>query len=140
MRFSLQEREKQQYERYKQAVSKINCLTDDELSSRYIYAKARYESKKSMASFYLVAILISILSGTWEYFFEFFTQIFTVAYANQGAAADIAQVALVLSVIITVFVAMAVFIGLAFLSKGLYSAHRDLLLIEEVKSLRKQTS
>lgn len=68
---SLQEREKRAFFQYNKERNYYEQFSDRELSSRYVNIKAAYEHKKTIASLFLISILLAILTGVWRYFFEF---------------------------------------------------------------------
>lgn len=66
MFFSLQERERRAYSRYKQARAQFQQLTSDERFTKQIELQATYEIEKQVKAYFFVGIFFMLVIGSWH--------------------------------------------------------------------------
>lgn len=134
MFFSLQEREKREYIRYKNEYEKLEKISVSELSSRYVNTKSMHEHKKNVFSFFVVTILMATIMGVWEHIYSFCVKILEMIYLNQGKIENISIISFIVASGIFTFMIVLAFIFLISSIKELYILHKKLLIIEEVRN------
>lgn len=137
--FSLEEREKREYRQYKKEYDRLFALSEKELDSKFVNTQARYRHKKNVSSLFLVAILLSVLSGVGFNLFEFCKKTLAFAYGSSANAEEIIKIGFFLSGVIFFCVAIAVFALLLYCLKDLRSFDKELLIIEEVRKAKNPT-
>lgn len=131
---TLREREKNQLLHFIQEKAKLEELSDNELFYQYINVKALYEHKKSIFSFFLATILLSVLVGLWKEVYLIFMKMLELIYKNQTP--ELAEVALMIFGAVFSVVCMTLILIFVVYLRSVYHVHKRLILLEEI--LRKR--
>lgn len=129
MYFSLQEREKRDFFNYQKVQRKLEKLSDDELNSRYVTAKSKYDYKKNM--FFVITILIIIFTIFLKCFSGIYKESLKVVILNQSNLAEEAKIVLIILLMIFIIIVVFVVFAVAFHLRGLSDIYKDLLCIEK---------
>lgn len=132
MYFTLQERERRAYKRYELNRQRFESLTILQLHERYIKMKSLYEYKKSFLTFFVVTLFLTILTGIWKGFFQYFKQALQLFF-NQENSLEVTKVIIVISVFLLVTIVVVMFISIVLYLKNLYRLYEQLMLIEDVR-------
>ncbi len=138
MYISLQERTKREHERNIEEVKKLRDLSDFELDMEYIKVKSRYEYKRAILGLFLITILLSVLTGVWNAFYEFIQLTLKYASTTSVGAFEIAKIGFGIAIILSVFITITLCIVLIQYMKQLYTLYRKMLLIEMIKDIAAQ--
>ena len=138
MYISLQERTKREHERNIEEVKKLRDLSDFELDMEYIKVKSRYEYKRAILGLFLITILLSVLTGVWNAFYEFIQLTLKDASTTSVGAFEIAKIGFGIAIILSVFITITLCIVLIQYMKQLYTLYRKMLLIEMIKDIAAQ--
>ena len=139
MYFSLQEREKRAYLRYKNERVLLETLAEGELIARYIDTKARYAHKRNMLL--LFAVMVLMPNNLWSALYSVASMALPVMNVEplhlEGIALEeLAGVWLFLMLVLLAFIAALILIPLISGLAQLRSLHRRMLLLEEMKQMR----
>lgn len=136
MYFSRHEREKRIFSLYARERNNYECLSDRELSARYVDIKARYEFKKNILSVFVGAIFITVLTGAWSSFFKFANHMLQLLSLGESEPEKVGKVGLILFSTLFCFLILIVAALLTLYLRSLYRLQKKLLIIEEIRKSR----
>ena len=131
MYFSLKERKKREYERFKESIKELEKLSITELKAEYIDAKAKYKCKKISFLVFGIIILI-VLNNIFKLFFYLFEN--SLKFINlKGNDVEIGKVMIILLVIFSILLIVLTLICFVNSIRNLRFIYKNLLLIEFVR-------
>lgn len=65
-------KKKSEFEQYKKLYSKYLNMDKQQFDFEYIKLKTEYEHKKNVMVVFIVAVVLSVITGIWSRFFEFY--------------------------------------------------------------------
>lgn len=75
-------KKKSEFEQYKKLYSKYLNMDKQQFDFEYIKLKTEYEHKKNVMVVFIVAVVLSVITGIWSRFFEFMQTVFTYSSKN----------------------------------------------------------
>ena len=136
---SFQEQRKKELVQYKERVIRLESMDVNEIDFEYINMKTRYEHRKNILSVFILSILISILTNAWKYFYAFLEKVIQYATAHQENGMEAAKVMFFISSIIFLLISIIIFVIVAMYMKGIHRAHKELMIIEEIRNRRNKS-
>lgn len=133
MRFSYQARRKRKLENFKHEVKYFREMNEDELNFEYIELKTELDHKKNVLSLFVISIALAILMNAWSHFFSFMQKVLQYAAASTDNSEEIMKISFGISIIIVVFITVAILFLLFDLSKDMMIIQKKLMIIENIK-------
>ncbi|WP_439443650.1 hypothetical protein ACSMFR_02315 [Listeria aquatica] len=132
-----EEREKKAFARYDIERKRLESLTNRELSSRYVYTKAKYEFRKNIFSLFIGVILIALLTGSGKFLYQLAVK--SMLVINQGSLHIERDKTVVLGLVSVffIFIALAILLIFVVYLRELYFLRKTLLIMEEVRVEKK---
>lgn len=118
---------------YHKEYDKHMAMADDEFDAEYIETIASYEHKKLMTVAVFMALIFSVVTKIWSFFFELLTKLLT---SNQDGNLNFVQVAEYLSWFIIILTFIVAVIIVYSLSGSLYKLNKKRILMENLKKIR----
>lgn len=132
--FSLQERERRAYVRYKQERDQFQQLTSDERFAKQIELQATYEIEKQVKAYFLVGIFFTLVIGSWHVLCSSWQQL-SILMLSRPAETSRQLVLTVFEIGMGLFVLFgsSLLVSVLFYLNRLVQMRRKLLLIENIQ-------
>ena len=131
MYFSLKERKKRKYKRFKESIKELENLSIIELEAEYIDIKARYKYKKKTFLVFGIIILI-VLNNIFKLFFYIFEN--SLKFINlKKNNAEIGKVMIILLIIFLIILVILTLFFFVNSIRNLRFIYKNLLLIKFVR-------
>ena len=108
-------------------------LSDDEFLLSYIEVNSTYEKKKMIFSIVFVSLIISILTNSWKYCFQFLLKIIQ---SNNNMVVSMSKEINLFIIFLELVIIIVIFIVLFSMIKNIYKISQEKLLLEEIKKIR----
>lgn len=96
-------KKKSEFEQYKKLYSKYLNMDKQQFDFEYIKLKTEYEHKKNVMVVFIVAVVLSVITGIWSRFFEFMQTVFTYSSKNGQIDETIIIMSFVICAAVAVF-------------------------------------
>lgn len=138
MQFSFQERKKRNLEKYEKKINRLKNLSINEFNYLYVELQRKYHFKKNTASFFLVALLISIITGIWNKFLSFGQKALVTYFSQASNEKDIAMFTFIFLFLVVLIMSLSVGIIIFLYLKSLSDIKKELIIMEQVKGQKRR--
>ncbi|HIB1873275.1 TPA: hypothetical protein ACWWCX_001784 [Enterococcus faecium] len=131
------EREKRLYEKYEVERHRVESLTKRQQHELYVRFKSNFEYRKTIASFVLITIFVSMVTGMCTIFFKFLKSSLNL-FLEHVHTLDESKIIWELSVFIFISLLLLLSIMILVYIRNTYSLYKKLLLVEAVMKESKE--
>lgn len=132
MSFTYKEQRSRDLQQYRDRISTLRNMDNDELNFEYISIKSKYEHKKSILTLFVISIALAILMNVWKYFFDFLEKALQLASSYSGNKIEIAVVLFWIGLIMTAFITFVILYVIISYTRELNKLRKELLIIETI--------